>query len=110
MEQDDQEFRPDPKKVSVVGGVIFNPWVNISACVILTVALAWVSLWLFTTVYTDVTSASPYPDQPLDAVGVMIGAVFLGIAAIILAGCTIFVIRWWARRIRHTRAQRSDAQ
>ena len=106
--QFDDEFRPDPKKVTVRGGVFFNPWVNISACVVTTIGLGWLTLWLLS-LYFEVTESAPYPDQSLDAVGTMIGVVFLGLATLALLGCTIFVIVWWARRTRHDRAQQDDA-
>ena len=79
MPQFDDEFRPDPKKITVRGGVFFNPWVNISACVVTTIGLGWLTLWLLS-LYFEVTESAPYPDQSLDAVGTMIGVVFLGLA------------------------------
>lgn len=109
MHQHDDEFAPDPKKITVRGGAIFNPWVNIPACVILTIGLGWLTLWMLS-MYIEVTESAPYPDQPLDAAGVMIGAIFLGLATIVLFACTIFVIVWWARRIRREREQQSDGR
>lgn len=99
------DFHPDPKKITVRRGMFFNPWVNISACVILTIGLAATTGWLVSQ-YREVSTAPPYPDQGLDTTGLIIGIVGLGFATLGLVGCTIFTILWWARRIRRERGQR----
>lgn len=103
----DPQYRPDPKKITVKGGVFFNPWVNIAACTVATIGLALATWWV-TTQYLDVSGSAPYPDQGLDEAGTLIGAVVLGLATIVLFVCTIFTIRWWSRRIRRDHQHRDQ--
>ena len=99
----DEEHHPDPKKVTVYKGAIFNPWVNIPACIILTLVLAGATWWAIAH-YVEVSSAPPYPDQGLDTAGLVIGATALGVATLGLFVSTILTIRWWSKRIRaHSR-------
>lgn len=93
----EEEFSPDPEKITVRGGVIFNPWVNISASVILTVGLGWMTVW-FWGLWNDVRDAPAYEDQGLDAAAGLIGVAFGGLATIALFAVTIWVIVWWAKR------------
>lgn len=104
MQSHHEESRSDATKLRVVGGVIFSPWVNIPACILTTLGLAWAT-WRVVTMYVDVSAAAPYPDQGLDVVGTIIGAVTLGLATVALSACTIYVIIWWTLRIRRERAQ-----
>lgn len=93
----EEEFSPDPEQITVRGGVIFNPWVNISASVILTVGLGWMTVW-FWGLWNDVRDAPAYEDQGLDAAAGLIGVIFGGLATIALFAVTIWVIVWWAKR------------
>ena len=100
----DPDFRPDPKKVTFKGGAIFNPWINIPACIIITLALGAVTWWAFDA-YLHVRASDPYADQQLDVVGTLIGVVCFGLSTIALLVATIFTIRWWAKRIREDNAR-----
>ncbi len=95
----EEEFSPDPRKVTFRGGVLFNPWVNVSASLVLTVGLGWMTAW-FWGMLTDVVDAPAYEDQGLDIAGGIIGVTFGGLATIALFVVTIWVIVWWARRSR----------
>lgn len=94
---DEEDFSPDPKKISVVGGVIFNPWVNIGVSVLFTAGLAWMTLW-FWGLGRDAIDAPAYEDQGLDVAGVFIGMIFCGFATIALFAVTIWLIVWWTKR------------
>lgn len=105
----DPEHSPDPKKITVYRGVIFNPWVNIPACIVCTIGLAWVTWWLIAQ-YAEVAASAPHPDQGLDEAGMIIGIVVLGLATIAVFACTILTVRWWARRIRQDRERQGAAR
>lgn len=102
MQSHHEENQSNAWRTWLNGGVIFNPWVNIPVCILTTLGLAWAT-WRAVTVYVDVSAAAPYPDQGLDVVGTIIGAVTLGLATVALFACTIYVIIWWAQRIRRER-------
>ena len=93
----EDEFSPDPRKITVRGGVIFNPWVNITASLILTAGLGWMTVW-FWGLWTEVRDAAPYADQGLDVAGGLIGVVVGGLATVALFAVTIWLVIWWAKR------------
>ncbi|MGM7679127.1 hypothetical protein [Microbacterium sp. A94] len=93
----EDDFSPDPRKITVRGGVIFNPWVNITASVIITAGLGWLTVW-FWGLWREVIDAPAYEDQGLDIAGVLIGVVFAGLATIALFVVTIWLVVWWAKR------------
>lgn len=78
------------------GGVIFNPWVNIITCVVITLALG-VAAVFSGNVAVDIVNGPAYEGQGLDIVGVIIGAVVLGIATIVMIFATILVVRYWMK-------------
>lgn len=95
----DPDFAPDPKKITRHRGALYNPWLNITVAALLTAACTVGALWAVGA-HNAVKAGAPYPDQALDATGILIGAIALGIAAVGLAGATVFACVWWARRIR----------
>ena len=100
--QADEEFSPDPRRVTIYGGVFFNPWINIPVSAVLTIGLGWMTAW-FWSLLGETVEAPPYEDQGLDTVGLIIGVVFGSLATAALFVVTIGVIIWWAKRIRRTR-------
>lgn len=99
---EEEDFFPDPRKVTFRGGVLFNPWANISASLILTVGMGWMTAW-FWGMLMDLIDAPAYEDQGLDIAGVIIGVAACGLATIALFIVTIWVIIWWAKRSRKAR-------
>lgn len=93
----EDEFSPPTRKVTVIGGIVFNPWVNISVSALLTIALAWMTVW-FWGLWTDVVAAPAYEDQGLDSAGALIGVVVVALVAVVLFVVTIWLVIWWARR------------
>lgn len=93
----EHDFSPDPRKITVRGGVIFNPWVNVPSSLILTAGLAAMTVW-FWQLWSDVREAPPYEDQGLDVAGAFIGVAFGGLATIALFAVTIWLVVWWAKR------------
>ena len=93
----DDQSSPDPRKVTVLGGIVFNPWVNTAASLICTIGLGWMTLY-FWGIFQEVQAAPAYPDQGLDLIGVIIGLAVGGLATIALFFVTIFVVIWWAKR------------
>lgn len=85
------------KGTATRGGVVFNPWVNIVTCVVITLGSGAMTLW-FTSMLLDTVQALPYPDQGLDTVGGLIGVIVMGLVTLVLVGVTIFTIIWWARK------------
>lgn len=96
----EDEFSPDPRKITLRGGVIFNPWVNITASLILTVGLGWMTVW-FWGMWAAVRDAPAYEDQSLDVVGGFIGVAVGGLATVALFAVTIWLVFWWAKRSGH---------
>ena len=93
----EDEFSPDPGKITVRGGVIFNPWINVSVSLIFTLGLGWMTAW-FWGMWMDAIDAPPYEDQGLDIAGGLIGVAFTGLATLALFVVTIWLIVWWAKR------------
>lgn len=93
----DPDFHPDPRRVTQQGGVFFNPWLNISVCVLLTVGLG-VGTWWTGSALVEESTKPEYPDQGLQVVGAFVGMLAFGLATLGLFSLTIFVIVWWAKR------------
>lgn len=92
----------DPRKVTIRGGIIFNPWINVSAGFMVTLALGWMTAW-FWGLWMDSIDAPAYEDQNLDIVGGFIGVVAGGLATLTLFIITIWLIFWWAKQGRKRR-------
>lgn len=92
--RDDRRANHD--RSAVIGGAIFNPWVNIPVSILFTLGCGALTVW-FASLWRDTMAAPSHPDQVLDIVGVGIGTVAMGLVTLALVGVTIFVIRWWRR-------------
>lgn len=101
MHAEDQPS-PDPRKVTIIGGVIFNPWVNVLTSLAFTVGAGWMTAW-FWGMWMDSIDAPAYEDQGLDIVGGFIGVAFGGLVTIVLLIVTIWLIVWWTKRSRNKR-------
>jgi len=105
MHADDRS--PDPRRITFIEGVLYNPWVNVGASLVCTAGLGWMTWW-FWGMWRDVVDAPAYADQGLDVVGGLIGVIAGGLAMIALFIVTIWVISWWAKR-GWGRAPRSES-
>lgn len=99
--------RSEPRKTWVSGGVIFNPWINIIACIALTAGCGAVTYWM-STLLGAAWDAPPYEDQNLDILGGLIGVVMMGLVTLVMVAVTIFTIRWWARVIAKDKSNATD--
>lgn len=93
----DEEFSPDPHKVTIRGGAVFNPWLNILISASCTLGLGWMTVW-FWGMWQDAINAPAYEDQGLDIVGGLIGVAFASLATVALFAVTIWLIFWWMKR------------
>ena len=93
----EEETSPVPRKVTVIDGVIFNPWVNIVASLVCTIGIGWMTV-RFWGLFRELVAAPAYEDQGLDVVGTLIGVVVGGLVTVALFVVTIGVVVWWAKR------------
>lgn len=100
----EEDFVPDPKRTTVYRGAVFNPWVNIPLCVLLTLGAGAATVWL-AGLFVELGDKPEYPDQGLDIVGALIGLIVGAITTVVLLIVTIFTIRWWIRNAREFREQ-----
>lgn len=96
---DEDEVTPDPRRITVRGGAFFNPWLNVSVCVILTLGLGWLTS-VFWGMSMDAIDAPAYEDQSLDIFGGFIGVAVGGLATLALFVVTIWVVAWWIKSNR----------
>lgn len=85
------------KGTATRGGVVFNPWVNITVSVVVTIGSGAMTAWM-TSMMLSTLDAAPYLDQGLDVVGTVIGVIVTGLVTLVLIGVTVFTIVWWARK------------
>lgn len=95
------------RRTWVSGGVLFNPWVNITVCVLFVLGCGAVTYWMFG-LLSEAWNAPPYVDQNLDILGGLIGVVMMGLVTLTMVVLTIFVIRWWARAIAKEKANGAE--
>lgn len=82
-----------------MGGFLFNPWLNVSVCLILTLGLGWLTS-VFWGWWMDAINAPAYGDRDIDIIGGFIGVVVAGLATLALFVVTIWVIAWWIKSNR----------
>ena len=104
----DDDFVPDPKRTTRHRGVVFNPWVNISTCILLTIVAGAATVWM-TGIFVELSEKPDYPDQGLDIIGALIGLLAAAATTLCMVIATIVTIRWWIRNAKEHKEQQAQS-